>query len=307
MQLLRSSTGWDGRQETQAPQHQRPGTGHQEANPTWACYPFPDRTDLLLCWGSSGCCLRRSSRRHPCRRPWARTRTPVAPVLSTTSDSTTSTILVADEIDAVASKVPGFLAAYTRSLGRNLTENMLQGNIVTSCHFQGDYMMSPVIRIDDEVLKELQSHAVRWGLVFGQPNQVLRRMLGLDVGRDQPKDAQPMSSTDDPIRPSDVRLGAESKPRHRRVTGGSLLREHPDLPQGFRPYSDRDGRFYEWPTEFPAILFDEGGYVILKTEQSMLDAGQYLDPNPHSRKVHVRDGISSAPGYVACPHHHRPQ
>jgi hypothetical protein len=40
--------------------------------------------------------------------------------------------------------------------------------------------MSPVIRIDDEVMEELKRHAIRLGLVFESPNATLRAILGLD-------------------------------------------------------------------------------------------------------------------------------
>jgi len=40
--------------------------------------------------------------------------------------------------------------------------------------------MTPVIRIDDQVMEELKKKAVNMGLVFGTPNEVLRDMLGLD-------------------------------------------------------------------------------------------------------------------------------
>jgi phosphoglycolate phosphatase-like HAD superfamily hydrolase len=41
--------------------------------------------------------------------------------------------------------------------------------------------MTPVIRIDDQVMEELKKKAVNLGLVFGTPNEVLRTMLGLDM------------------------------------------------------------------------------------------------------------------------------
>jgi len=41
--------------------------------------------------------------------------------------------------------------------------------------------MTPVIRIDDQVIEELKKRAVNLGLVFEPPNATLRRVLGLDV------------------------------------------------------------------------------------------------------------------------------
>ncbi len=40
--------------------------------------------------------------------------------------------------------------------------------------------MTPVIRIDDEVIGELKKRAIDLGLVFEPPNATLRRVLGLD-------------------------------------------------------------------------------------------------------------------------------
>jgi hypothetical protein len=41
--------------------------------------------------------------------------------------------------------------------------------------------MTPVIRVDDEVMDELKKRAVNLGLVFEPPNTTLRRVLSLDV------------------------------------------------------------------------------------------------------------------------------
>ena len=41
--------------------------------------------------------------------------------------------------------------------------------------------MTPVIRIDDQVMDELKKRAVALGLVFEPPNATLRRVLGLDM------------------------------------------------------------------------------------------------------------------------------
>lgn len=153
----------------------------------------------------------------------------------------------------------------------------------------------PVIRIDDDVMRELQSHAVSMRLVFGQPNQVLRRVLGLD---ENPEQAATRTGL-----PQPPTTGVQQVSPARRVSGKSLLREHEDLPQGMRPYTDRDGVFYEWPRGFPAVLFDRGGYLIFPSEQAMLNAqGPRLYPDTH--KISVPDGISSIPKYVGCEHDH---
>ena len=40
--------------------------------------------------------------------------------------------------------------------------------------------MTPAIRIDEDVMKKLQAYAVSMDMVFRTPNEVLRRMLGID-------------------------------------------------------------------------------------------------------------------------------
>ncbi len=165
--------------------------------------------------------------------------------------------------------------------------------------------MSPVIRIDEEVLGALENRAVQFRLVFGNPNQVLRKMLGLDDGPEESGTLQPTSPHPTPLQPG-TRLsvvGSQSP----RVRGGRVLALHPDLrQQGLRPYSDREGRFYQWPIGFPAVFFDQGGYAIFKTEESMLAANQYLTAYTETSTVYLRDGISSLPDYVACsPNCHR--
>ena len=162
-----------------------------------------------------------------------------------------------------------------------------------------------VIRIDDEVMHELRKHAVKLDLVFSNPNQVLRRILGLDRRHNQEPRVQPISPTLVSTQRLDTPLPGKSQSPIRRVTGKRLLREHQDLPQDMRPYADRDGIFYEWPKSFPAILFDDGGFVIFKTEDSMVNAGLYLTAYTDTRLVSVPQGISSMPGYVRCGHNHR--
>ncbi len=41
--------------------------------------------------------------------------------------------------------------------------------------------MAPVIRIDEQVMDKLQKEAIRLGLVFGTPNEVLRAILDLNA------------------------------------------------------------------------------------------------------------------------------
>ena len=147
--------------------------------------------------------------------------------------------------------------------------------------------MAPVIRIDDEVMSELERRAYQWRLVFGTPNQALRRLLGLD-------------------NPSvfDEFARHESKPV--RVRGKELLVLHPNLQgQGLKPYAARDGVSYPWPSAFPAVFFDRAGYVVFRSEESLSDVNQYgtrfIYMSKEPDKVYIREGISSLEGYVTCP------
>ncbi len=161
--------------------------------------------------------------------------------------------------------------------------------------------MATVIRVDDEVMKALRSLAIRWELVFSSPNQVLRRLLDLEDGRDQLREVQPTSSTYALAQPPSVLPEVGGKPLRRRIRGQKVLKLHPSLyGQGLTPSSDRDGKFYQWPTAFPAILFDRDGYVILNSERSMLDVAERAQ-KPASGKVNIRDGISSLLEYIECP------
>ncbi|MBM3926814.1 MAG: hypothetical protein FJ320_12760 [SAR202 cluster bacterium] len=58
--------------------------------------------------------------------------------------------------------------------------------------------MPPVIRIDEEVQKELEARAMRFGMVFSTPNEVLRRVLELtkNNGTSGPRAASATSSID---------------------------------------------------------------------------------------------------------------
>ena len=170
----------------------------------------------------------------------------------------------------------------------------------TGRYILGGGRMAPVIRIDEEVMRELENRAITWRRVFVSPNQILRRLLRLDDGSDQLGSSRPASPSPTPDQPPVVQRRVTRRPL--RVQGGRLLALHSELRgQGLKPHADRDGGFYEWPRRFPAILFDQAGYVIFKTEESMLTANQYLTAYPETRKVHVRDGIRSLPGYVTCP------
>ena len=159
----------------------------------------------------------------------------------------------------------------------------------------------PTIRVDDDVIRELQRRAYEEQLVFGNPNQVLRLILELDLGKQQAK-LDGSVIPDSARNPSTVTVGA----RGSRVTGKQILRtQHRDLPQTLRAYSDRDGGFYEWPKSFPAVLFDSTGYIILQSEDHLRNLSHFR-LYPGTRKINAQGcgSIGSIPGYVQCSHSH---
>lgn len=157
----------------------------------------------------------------------------------------------------------------------------------------------PVIRVDEDVMQRLQSLAVEFGLVFGSPNDVLKRVLEINddrraidiVNRELPSNMQ------------------RRRARRRATASGSvLLREHianGEIDAGVRlGYYHLRGRtytksFYE-ADEYPVALFDAEGYVIIGSSQE-------IDGNPTisiSANINVMNNIESLPGYVRCDHTH---
>ena len=64
--------------------------------------------------------------------------------------------------------------------------------------------MTPVIRIDDEVMEELKNRAVELGVVFEPPNSTLRILLGLDMAHvESPEDSFYILNTNYNEDPSD--------------------------------------------------------------------------------------------------------
>lgn len=57
-----------------------------------------------------------------------------------------------------------------------------------------------------------------------------------------------------------------------------------------------NGRWYHLLQRFPGALFDAEGVVIFKTESAIETcSGVKIGPDPN--QLHVKDGISSLPGY----------
>ncbi|MEE8471570.1 MAG: hypothetical protein V3S82_00220 [Dehalococcoidia bacterium] len=112
--------------------------------------------------------------------------------------------------------------------------------------------MSPVIRIDDDVLGELKRRAVSLDMIFEAPNTVLREVLGLEkVGTEEPG---PPHKVDIVLTDADFQYAIIPLPRDRRsffpgykiefdmLTDdlGVLTSHVTSAPRG-TPIGDRDG------------------------------------------------------------------
>ena len=163
------------------------------------------------------------------------------------------------------------------------------------------------IRIDEQVMNELENRAVKAGLVFGSPNQVMRLVLGLDGSDGPEQDEQDKVALSDGG-PQHDNNHSRSEPRRsrRRVTGRRLLRSHDSLDQNLAAYADRDGFFYEWPKRFPAVLFDQDGYIVFKSETHLSNSGSRLQLYRETKKIQAQGcgGISALRDYVQCGHKH---
>ena len=142
----------------------------------------------------------------------------------------------------------------------------------------------PTIRIDSAVEGELQRLAVGYGLVFGTPNQVLRKHFGLDGRINEPGEEKPvMDAQRDGVR---------------RLNGRRLAQQH-GL-QVAQSYAHVGGTWYTVPTQFAAAFFDNEGYIVFPTEAGFAECPE-LDVQ---QTVNVDQGIAAIPGYVRCEHSH---
>ena len=77
------------------------------------------------------------------------------------------------------------------------------------------------------------------------------------------------------------------------------MREHPGLGCQKGYYSD-SGVPYQKPSQFPVVLFDQSGYLVIADEASML-ANRHIHVG---KQISIPGGINSVPGYISCGHIH---
>ena len=153
--------------------------------------------------------------------------------------------------------------------------------------------MSPVIRVDNQVLAWLKSHADPFE---DSPNSVLRRLSGIDPTQSAHKPWRITSPSLPPRPPRDMPVAAVPGTRPRvRITGDFLNRHH-RLGARHALYH-RDGTLYDRLTSFPAILCDPTGYV-------RYERAYEFQRDPHvsiGEKVNVPRGLPAHPRYTRFP------
>lgn len=150
----------------------------------------------------------------------------------------------------------------------------------------------PVLRVDDEVWEWLKKNARP---LEDTPNTVLRRIAGLDSESGAPANGSRKTS----IMNSPSIHGRRSKLTSRRsgirspITNyGRELNEQWNVGARHALYH-REGTYYNHLERFPGALFDEHGYLVIRTEKEYLTL-PYLR---RGKQLNIPGGISSVPGY----------
>lgn len=131
--------------------------------------------------------------------------------------------------------------------------------------------MTPVIRIDDQVMDELKKRAVALGLVFEPPNATLRRVLGLDSRDFSEKALENTKAIELELNPSSRKWVLIPLPRDKRrffpgfkesfelVTDAEVLRVHVTGTPGGAPVGDPNagcqirGGLGKWYAKHPEL------------------------------------------------------
>ena len=146
----------------------------------------------------------------------------------------------------------------------------------------------PVIRIDDEVWNWLKGIAEP---LVDTPNSVLRRLAGLDQAKGNPN----MPSEEVPQQKDEGNGGGvKRRPTSPIKTGfGRDLNKRFGVGANHALYRET-GDWYEELREFPGALFDANGYILFRTA----DEYERMPGLRHGRKLSIKSGISSLPGYI---------
>lgn len=170
--------------------------------------------------------------------------------------------------------------------------------------------MAPTIRVDEEVYKWLQSQAVPFD---DSPNSVLRRIAGLDAPTATTSQGIAAAITERAGAPTEIAAGIINT-RASHPTGvyppgtrGDVIVEEQKIPVAQGRYAF-DGRFYEFPTTFPAALCGPWGYVVVRSGEEMAQSDYFKVSltKDGAMKVNVAGGISSVPGYSVYGHQRKP-
>ena len=159
----------------------------------------------------------------------------------------------------------------------------------------------PTIRIDDDVMRELENYAISTRMVFGSPNQVLRLILKLDGKRIGSSISEVSTGVTSPV-PDVPAQHPQSIRRRRTASGSKLLREHGERGEidanVKSAFYHKEGRGFTIPKEYPAVFFSPSGFVIIKSEKELKDKFNI------GSLAHIPGGIETLDGYKECDHSH---
>ena len=132
----------------------------------------------------------------------------------------------------------------------------------------------PTIRIDEQVYEWLQKQA---NAFEDTPNSVMRRVAGLETKNVSGPRSQ----------------GTSHRSKRQRTASGRQLarREGLDVKKAYYHW---EGTFYQRVNEFPVALFDQHGYVILKSRTEYLNHAKIGG----NERTNIPDGIASFPQYT---------
>lgn len=109
--------------------------------------------------------------------------------------------------------------------------------------------MTPVIRIDEEVMNKLKERAVEYNMVFSTPNDVLKIILGLATKTDNQSKSSERST---PVKNTALRFPKSTDPKVQKLIDG-IIPVINSLSQEGMKYYELSGKWVAYPNNFVAI------------------------------------------------------
>jgi hypothetical protein len=120
--------------------------------------------------------------------------------------------------------------------------------------------MTPVIRIDDEVMAELKKRAVEFGLVFEPPNATLRKLFGIDSKGHSSEPAENIAATISPQTATATEIAHESKAPNENIHLENAIK---DMVTG-RVYATKESVGQGFKHKFPNMAAEFIWYAMIR-------------------------------------------